>query len=447
MRGELGPAPPSAWVTGVAAGLALFGLLAWQMRETEASLKILLGAMGLVGVLWALGAVSIALLRRGPWRGTWRWAVKRLCEPGNHAVLQVCGLAVGITALLVLGVLRVELVERWRTSLPERSPNHFLIGIQTDERPGLDALFRRHGLEAPVYHPIVRGRLVAINERAVEPEHYEGLRARRLAAREFNLTWAERLAADNRVVAGRWWGETPGAGFSVEEGIARTLGIHLGDRLRFRIAGAELSAPVTSLRDVDWESFHANFFVIASPGLLSGAPVSLMTAFYLAPGRRGFIAELARGFPGVTDIDVDMILQQVRGIMDRAALAIEYVFGFTLLAGALVMFAAIRSGLAGRRREIALRRALGASRGRILKGLAAEFALLGALAGALAALMASIAGYGITTQVFELSAAPSPWLWLWGVAGAVTGVVTVGLLGTRRLLDQPPWPILQQANG
>lgn len=447
MRGELGPAPPSAWVTGVAAGLALFLLLAWQTRETEASLKILVGAMGLVGVLWALGAVSIALLRHGPWRGTWRWAVKRLCDPGNHAVLQLCGLAVGITALLVLGVLRVELVERWRTSLPERSPNHFLIGIQMDEGPELDALFSRHGLEAPVYHPIVRGRLVAINDRAVEPEHYEGLRARRLAAREFNLTWARRLATDNRVVAGRWWEETPGVGFSVEEGIARTLGIRLGDRPSFLIAGAKLSAPVTSLREVDWESFRPNFFVIASPGLLSGAPASLMTAFYLDPEQQGFIAELARGFPGVTDIDVDMVLRQVRGIMDRAALAIEYVFGFTLLAGAVVMFAAIEVGLAGRRREIALKRALGASRGRILKGLTVEFALLGALAGALSALMASIAGHWITTQVFELSALPSPWLWLWGIAGAVTGVVTVGIVGTRRLLDQPPWPILQQANG
>ncbi len=447
MRGELGPAPTSAWLTGVAAALALFGLVAWQMRGSGTGLKVVLGAMGSVGVLWALACVSIAALRRIPWRGTWRWAVVRLCEPDNHAVLQTSALAVGITALLVLGVLRVELVERWQTRLPQRAPNHFLIDIQTHEREGLDALFRRHGLAAPVYHPVVRGRLVAIDGRVVEPGRYQGLRARRLAAREFHLTWAARLAADNRVIAGRWWDEGTGPGFSVDARVARTLGIRLGDRLRFRIAGTELSAPVTSLREVDWGSFRPNFFVIASPGLLSGTPASLMSAFYLEPGQRGFIAELARGFPGVTDIDVDMILRQVRAIMDRAAWAVEYVFGFTVLAGALVMFSAMRSGLAGRRREIALRRALGASRRRILKGLTAEFALLGALAGALSALMASVAGWGISTQVFDLGAAPSPWLWLWGVAGAVACVVSVGLLGTRRLLDQPPWAVLQGVNG
>ena len=297
-----------------------------------------------------------------------------------------------------------------------------------------------------VLHPMVRGRLVAINGRAVRPQDYTDDNAKRLVEREFNLSWSDTLQVDNRIVAGRWWGAT-GRGqheLSVEQGLADTLGLRLGDELTYNIADREMRARITSLRTVSWDSFRANFFVIAPPGVLEDYPATYITSFYLPSAERDLLGALVRQFPNITIIDIDAMMTRVRSIMARVNLSVEYVFLFTLLAGLMVMYAAIQSTRDERVHEGALLRTLGASRRQLLQGLASEFLLLGLLAGVLASLAATVAGYFIARQVFQLTYTPDPWLWLAGASGGALGVGLFGVWGTRFILRQPPLQVLRE---
>jgi putative ABC transport system permease protein len=293
---------------------------------------------------------------------------------------------------------------------------------------------------------MVRGRLVSIGDRAVGPEDYMEPRAQRLIAREFNLSWAEVLQEDNAIVAGRWWGPdtSDSRQFSVDVGIAQTLGIELGDTLRFQVAGEIAEAVVTSIRTIEWDSFNVNFFVVAPPGMLDQFPAQYITSFYADGDVSDLLVGTVRQFPSVTVLDVRALMDQVRSIMDRATLAVEFVFLFTLLAGLMVLYAAIEATHEERRREGAILRTLGARRGQVLRGIAAEFAGLGLLAGLLAAAAASALGLGLATQVFELDYQLNPWLWLVGAASGTIGVALAGLAGTRRVLNQAPLLVLRQ---
>ncbi|MBA2410166.1 MAG: FtsX-like permease family protein [Gammaproteobacteria bacterium] len=321
-----------------------------------------------------------------------------------------------------------------------------MINVQPREVAALANLFRENDLMLPEFYPMVRGRLVAIDDRKAGPADYDEPRAKQLIDREFNLSWGNRLQPDNKITAGQWWG-TAGAnmkGFSVETGIAESLGIELGDSLAYTIAGETLQGPVTNLRSVEWDSFNVNFFVIATPALLRDQPASRITAFYLPPAKDALITTLARQFPSITVLNVEAIVDQVRAIMDRAALAVEYVFLFTLAAGGLVMYAAIQTTQQERRRETALLRALGASRRQVQLSLIAEFGTVGITAGVLAAVAATIAGYFLATNVFELPYRINPWLWACGILAGGAGITAAGLLATRPVLNQSPLLVLRR---
>ena len=248
---------------------------------------------------------------------------------------------------------------------------------------------------------MVRGRLVAINDKPVRPDAYSDDRAQRLAARDFNLSWAAEPGSDNRIVAGRWWtqAEYGQALLSVEQGIGKTLGFGVGDTLTFQIGGEPVTAKVQSVRSVDWDSFRVNFFVVAPPGLLDGRPATYVTSFHLPDDQRGLLIELLHRFPSVTVIDVDALLTKVREIMNRADQGMRYVFLFTLLAGFTVLLAAIQSTLDERRHETAILRTLGADRRTVRRGLLAEFLTLGALAGGLAAFAATLLSACPTSRI------------------------------------------------
>ena len=429
--------------------LAFGSLLLWYGSGDDLNSRMLLWSGVAITILWVITTGLVRLLGRVvPASGmTWRYGLARLSRYPQRTGLQVTGFTVGLTALLVLALARVDLLNLWRERLPANTPNHFLINVQRDEVEPLRALFIEQGLNDPIFYPIVRGRLVSIGDRAVNADDYQSPRAKRLASREFNLTWTDTLPRDNKLTAGQWWDnqDQNQKAFSVEAGIAKTLGIKLGDTLRYQIAGMEMAAQVSSVREVDWDSFNPNFFVIGSPALFAEAPATLITSFYLPPQQQSFVSVLARQFPSVTHLNVDALMRQVRTLMDRAALAIEYVFLFTILAGLLVLYAAIHTSQSERRRETALFRALGASRKQVLMGLLAEFLSIGVLAGFLAALTASLASYMIATHVFELIYRPNPWLWVWGVGGGGAGIAIAGLLGTRRLLNQSPLRALQHS--
>ncbi|WP_338113717.1 ABC transporter permease, partial [Thiococcus pfennigii] len=378
-------------------------------------------------------------------RGVWRLGLAGLTRRPSAALFQITGFGLGILALLLLAVVRVDLMSAWEQSLPEGAPNRFLVNIQPDEVAALRGFLAEHEIADSGLFPMIRGRLTAIAGRPVDPDAYPDERARRLATREFNLSHAERPQADNRIVAGDWWADAEAPPqFSVERGIAETLGIALGDELTFWVSGREVSAPVTSLREVRWDSFNVNFFVIATPSLLGDEAATYITSLYLPPDRESLLPELVRAFPSVTLIDVVAILEQVRRVIERGAWAVEYVFLFTLAAGLLVMYAGIQASVAERRAEHGVLRTLGAGRAQLLASLAVEFTLAGLLAGAIAALAAEATGFVLARQVFDLEFAPNPWLWLGGALGSALAIGLAGTLAAYPFLVRPPLPALRE---
>jgi putative ABC transport system permease protein len=447
LRRELGglAAPSaSAYVLGVT---ALAGLLLWQAGDLRLGLYV---GGGLLLTLAALALMALALvaglnLLRGRAGMAWRFGLANVARRARSSIVQVLAFGVGIMSLLLLTVVRDDLLGMWQGRLPPQAPNRFLINIQPDQLQALGAFFDRHGLTPPRLYPMIRGRLIAINGAPVSGDDYEDGRARHLVEREFNLSWAAQPQDDNRIVAGRWWGDADHGRrlFSVEEGIAETLGIRLGDRLTYDIAGEEFTARVASLRKVQWDSFQANFFVVAPPGVLDAFPASYITSFYLPDGRGEMLAELAREFPNVTVIDVSAVMGKVRDIIQRVTQAVQYVFLFTLLAGLMVMFAALQATQRTRRREIAVLRALGARHRQLRLALLGEFVILGLIAGLVAAVAAGATGYVVAVYVLNLPYAFNPWLPVIGLAGGGLGVGLLGYLGAYRLLTTSPMKVLR----
>ena len=287
--------------------------------------------------------------------------------------------------------------------------------------------------------PMVRGRLTAIGDRPAGAADYpDDDRAQRLVEREFNLSWAAAMPPDNRIVAGKWWKESkPAPQLSVEEGIAKTLGIRLGDVLTYEVSGTPFHAPVTSLRKVDWDSFRVNFFVVATPGLLEKFPKTFITSFFLPAGREALLDEMVRAFPNFTVIDVAAVMNEVRRIMEQLTGALTFVFLFTWAMGFVVLFAAIAATNDERVREAALMRALGANRRTIRASQFAEFAGIGLVAGSVAALGASGLEWGLSSRIFHLPYAFNAWLLL-APFGSALLVGVAGLVGCRRSLNHPP---------
>ena len=441
LRRDLGTPRASVLGATLAAAAALALLIWWQAGDAQLAARLL---AGLAGTVLGLVGTVVILVRLAAWfqprtRGVWRLGLAALTRRPAGAVLQVAGFGVGVLALLLLAVVRVDLLRAWQEGLPPDAPNRFLINIQPQDVAPLRDFLAAQGLADSGVLPMVRGRLTRIGDRAVDPDAYPDPRAQRLAAREFNLSYAEHPQSDNQVVAGRWWAPgDPEDQFSVEEGLAETLGIRLGDRLTFWVSGHEVSARVTNLRHVKWDSFNVNFFVVSPPGLLGAEAASYVTSFHLPPGRAVVMADLQRKLPAVTPLDVDALLGQVRRVMERGASAVEYVFLFTLAAGLLVMLAGIQATLAQRRGEHAVLRALGASRRSLLAALAVEFTVAGLLAGLLGSAFAQLTAWLLAGQVFDLEFAFNPRLWALGVFGSATLIGLAGTLATYPLLVRPP---------
>ncbi len=343
-------------------------------------------------------------------------------------------------------MVRLDLLRSWQDTLPIGAPNRFLINIQPHELEPLRDFFAEHDIDYSGLYPMIRGRLLGLGGEAVSPEDFDDPRAQRLAEREFNLSFAAAPQDDNEIIAGAWWpsADAP-AQFSVEEGLAQTLGIELGDELRFWVAGRELAAPVTSLRQVQWDSFNVNFFVISSPALLRAEPATYVTSFHLPESRERLIPELLRAFPSVTLIDVGTLLGQVRGIIEQGIRAVEYVFAFTLAAGLLVMYAGIQASLSVRRLEHGVLRTLGAERHQLLRSLMVEFTTAGLLAGLTASLFAELTGWVLARELLGLPFHWNPWLWIIGVLGSGLLIGLAGTLGTYRVLVRPPLTALREA--
>jgi putative ABC transport system permease protein len=261
--------------------------------------------------------------------------------------------------------------------------------------------------------------------------------------REFNLSFSAEPPPHNPIVAGRWQQEEAGA-VSVEQGIAETLGLKLGDTLRFDVAGVQSDAKITSLRKVDWSSMRANFFVIYPVSRMEGVPMTFMGAFR-APDRKGFDNQLVRGFPNITNVDMTATITQVQSVLDKVIRAVEFLFGFTLAAGVVVLFAAVTATREERAREFAIMRAVGA-RGSLLRQVQrAELAGVGLLAGFLASVVAAVVGWGLAKYAFDFNWTASPLVPLAGAAAGAALALAAGWWGLREVLSRPVVETLRKA--
>jgi putative ABC transport system permease protein len=444
LRRDVGAAEPSAVLVALAGVGGLAALLWWKAGSATLGLTML---GGIAATLLALALLAWLLVKslqslRARLRGPLRYGLANVGRRPMASVVQVSALGLGLMAILLLTLVRTDLLSRWQQSLPENAPNRFVINVQPEQVDGAREILSQGGSVEPIMFPMIRARLVAVNDVAVSGDTYEarGERAERLAEREFNLSSAAALRADNEVTSGTIWnasGTVPPQ-ISVEEGLAETLGWKLGDRVAFDIAGQRFESPITSLRRVDWESFQPNFFVLASPGALDGYSASWITAVQTPRGDVAVTNALVQAYPNVSVIDVDAVIDQVRNTANQVADAVEYVFYFTLVAGLLVLAAAVTSTQDERLLEGGVMRVLGASRVQLRLAHAAEFAALGLIAGLTAAVAAATLSGVIATQVFEQSWAPDWRLALFGGGLGVIAVTLTGLFATRRIAEAPP---------
>lgn len=454
LRKDLGGLPPFA-VSSYALGiLALTGVLLWQAGDIKLGLIIIAGIVGTVLLLVLISLLMLQLLQSMPTHKgvAWRFGINNILRRKRSSVIQIIAFGIGIMVLLLLTLVRSDLLAMWRDSLPADASNRFVINIQPDQIQAVQTFFQQQQMDSAVLFPMIRGRLLSINGTEIVADEQEDGRAQRLAAREFNLSWARDLQADNNIIAGQWWTNQAVNSdskpafepqYSVEQGLANTLGISLGDTLTFVIAGQPITAHVTSLRTVQWDTFKPNFFVVTPPGVLDKYPASYITSFYLAPEKAAVLNDLVKTFPNLTVIDISAIMQHVRLIIERVSLAVEYVFLFTLLAGLMVLYAAIQATQSERMKENAILRSLGASRKRLLLSMLTEFSLLGAMAGLLAAFVAIVNAYVVAVHVMDLQYVFNGWILLVGLLGGGLGIGLAGTLGTRKVLIKPPLQTLR----
>ncbi|MFE0502623.1 ABC transporter permease [Lysobacter soli] len=452
LRRDLDPTEPSAWLVGIAGFVGLAALLWWKAGSAALGLSMLAGIAATLLVLALLAWALILVVRRvrSRLRGSLRYGLANVSRRAGTSIAQVSALGLGLMALLLLTFVRTDLLDRWQLALAADAPNRFIINVQDDQVDAVRAFIAEQGVAAPTLYPMIRGRLTAHNGKPVTGKDYEaqGERAQRLAEREFNLSVADHLRDDNRVTEGKFWiGKPAKPEASVEEEFAKRLGWKIGDRIAFDISGQPFEATITSLRSVEWESFRPNFFVIASPGSMDGLPASHITAVSVPPERTRFTADLVARFPNLSVIDIDAVLKQVRSTADQVSTVVEVVFYFSLVAGLLVLMAAVSASQDERLLEGGVMRAIGGSRRQLRLAQASEFIAIGLLSGLTAAIAASLLAGVVATQVFDL-----PWEadWRMAAVGAVAGVLAAllaGMFATRRVLDAPPSVTLRELQG
>ncbi len=441
-------APKAHTLLVYALGLVMFALLlVWQTGNLKLAAYTLAGFVAGFIVFSLCAWLFLRLLKR--LRGTfahasWRFAIDALHRRPAASIVQVVALSLGLMALLLLTVIRSDLLAAWRAATPVDAPNQFIINILPDQKQAVTDLFHKHQVAQPELYPMIRGRLIQVNQHDIGANDFEADNAKRMVEREFNLSSMQVMPSHNQIVAGQWFhNNKPEA--SVEEGIAKTLKLKMGDLLRFDVGGQLIDVPITSLRKVEWGSMRVNFFVIIDPASAAGLPQTWITAFHLNPDQDALVPDLSRSFTNLTIIDTGAVLRQVQSVLDQVVAAVQFLFLFTIVCGVLVLYAALLSSQQLRLQEASLLRALGASKRQLSSAQWLEYGLLGSLAGLLAACGAATVGWVLAHQVFDFAFQPSPLLWLFGIVAGAVCALTGGWFGLRKILQQPPLTSLREA--
>lgn len=448
LRRDMLPIPASSWLVYGAALLAL-GLIMWRLSlDLVLTFALLGGGVIAAVVLGGLLLLALKSLRRLLARASlpWRLGLGQLLRYPMAAAGQSLAFGLILLSMGLIALLRGELLDTWQNQLPKDAPNYFVLNVLPDQKDAFSQQISKLSPHAAPLYPVVPGRLLNINDKPVSDFVTKDSRGENATRRDLNLTWSANMPEGNTLTAGNWWpanGETSATpGVSVETKLAESLQIKLGDRLNFMVGGMSREAVVTSLRDVNWDTFQPNFFIIFQPGTLQDLPTTYMTSFYLPAGNDKQIVELSRTFPAISILGVEALLAQVRSILDQVTLAVQFVLLFVLAAGIAVLFSGLQATLDERIRQGALVRALGAERALLIKARRIEFGLLGAVSGLLAALGCELVTFALYRYAFNLDWAPHAWLLLLPVIGALL-VGGAGVFGTRRALNVSPLTVLR----
>ncbi len=450
LQRDLLPLPVSGWLVYGAALLAL-GLIMWRLSlDLQLTLSLLGGGLIAALLLGGLLVVSLQALRRLLANAAlpWRLGLGQLLRHPLNAAGQALAFGLILLCMSLIALLRGELLDTWQNQLPDNAPNYFAMNILPADKAAFSAQLHTLSADPAPLYPLIQGRLVKINGEPVKKLVSKESSGERAIQRDLSLTWAADLPSGNRLVAGSWWSAPPVKDaipeVSVESKLAQNLQLEIGDRLTFNIGGLEREARVSSLREVDWDNLKPNFFMIFAPGSLDGLPSTYLTSFFLPARHDRELVALSRAFPAVTLLQVDAILAQLRSILAQVTLAVEFVLLFVLAAGLSVLFAGLQSTLDERISQGGLLRALGAERRMLLRARWAEFGLLGAASGLLAALGCELISSLLYTFAFDLDWQPHPWLLLLPLIGALL-VGSAGVAGTLRSLNVSPMTVLREA--
>jgi putative ABC transport system permease protein len=451
LRRETIMQPMSAKLKFFPAAAVMTVMVFWQAQDTKLAISTMLAMLLMCGVLLVITYVLLQVAKllinqhtRSKLLGTLVVGVQGLKTRFGLSAMQMLGFSMGLSVLLLLSLVRSDLMRNWQASLPADAPNRFAINIQPDQIAAIEQFFDQQHIQDTLVLPMVKGRLLNINQTAVQLERWKNERAKHLAEREFNLSWASEMQSDNKLVAGKWWQpEDQGKPYlSLEQDLANTLGIKLGDTLTFDVAGNPLTLTVTSLRKVDWDTMRANFFAVTPPGVLEHYPASYITSFHLPLGAEMSLNQLVKQFPNLTVIDVAALMEQVRSIMQRMSATVEYVFIFSLFAGLAVLYAALVATREERVTEATLMRVFGASRRQVSIAYITEFFCIGLIAAFLATLAANVLAYYVSTQVMEISFQFNLSHALVTLVLSSAAIPLAAWLGLRSFLNVPPRQLL-----
>ncbi|MGS2744150.1 ABC transporter permease [Halomonas sp. LS-001] len=466
LRRELDPLPPSAWLVVIFAALVFGGLLWLYSGSAVLALALLAGGGVLLAGLWGLGNLLLSgvllLVQRFKGHSEWHQALRlggrQLARRRQAGLGQLLAFSVTFFAMAMMVLVRGDLLTTWQAQLPENTPNYFAINIQPPERDPFEDAIAPHVAEQSTLYPMVRGRMTQINGMAAQEAVNPEARGDNALRRELNLTWQAEIPEGNELVAGEWFddytAEAPSnsgwmaevdavpapraAPISMEDGLAERLGLNLGDEIVFSVGSNDIVTRLTSLRSLNWDSFKPNFYVIFPPGVLESYGHSFITAFYLPEDEQNLMRELVERFPGVTLLNVDAILGQVRDVLTQVTRAIEMILILVLLAGVSVLYAALTASRPVRAHESGLLRVFGAGNRMISRIQGAEYALLGFASGLMGAALAEIATALLYAYLLDLPPRPHFMLWLLLPLG---GALLIGLIGhwlSRGLRRQAP---------
>ena len=307
-----------------------------------------------------------------------------------------------------------------------------MINVQGDQKLDITNSLTKAGIPKLEFYPMVRGRLIAINGQDISPNDYVEENAKRLVDREFNLSYTDQLPPGNRITEGKWLsGDSPQ--ISMEAGLAKTLKLKIGDQMTYEVAGERISAPITSLRKLDWGSMRVNFFVIMPTSQLQALPQSWITSYYQPPSQEPLDFQLSQAYPNLTVVDVSASLQQIQDVLNKLSAGLGLLFAFTIAAAVLVLMAAISATGDDRFRNAALLKAIGCSRETLASIARVELLIIGLVAGSLAGLTAGLSAWALGRYIIEIEFNSFGQALLMGMSFGVIACMTAGFQFQRKI--------------